>query len=113
MTVSIRPAVAGDQESIFALARGERVNPIGLSWPNFVVAERGGAVVGAVQLRSHRDGSRELGTLVVARPSRSQGIAAGLIDALLSRHTGRILMITGRRHADHYAHWGFAPIAPC
>jgi N-acetylglutamate synthase-like GNAT family acetyltransferase len=112
MTFLIRPAVAADQEAILALARGERVNPNGLHWPNFVVAERDGALTGAVQLRLHRDGSRELGTLVVERMQRNQGIAARLIDALLSCHSGRILMITGRKHANHYARWGFAPITP-
>src|SRR5688572_3827645 len=113
MTLSIRQAVAGDQDAILALARGERVNPNGLHWPNFIVAERDGALAGAVQLRRHRDGSRELGTLVVARTQRKQGIAGRLIDALLACNTGRVLMITGRKHAHHYARWGFAPITPC
>lgn len=112
MTVSIRQASADDQDAILALARGERVNPNGLHWPNFVVAERDGDLVGAIQIKVHRDGAREVGSLVVARHLRDQGIAARLIDACLSGHTGRLLAVTGRKYANHYARWGFAPIAP-
>jgi amino-acid N-acetyltransferase len=113
MTVFVRPAVAADQDSILALTRGERVNPTGLHWRRFFVAERDGALVGAVQMRLHRDGARELGTLVVVPQARNQGVAARLIGALLSRNRGRVLMVTGRKHAQHYARWGFAPIRPC
>jgi N-acetylglutamate synthase-like GNAT family acetyltransferase len=112
MTVSIRPATERDQASILALARGERLKPFGLNWPNFVVAERDRRVIGAVQLRSHRDGSYELGSLVVEVASRGQGIAAHLIDKRLAGATGRVLMITGERFADHYRRWGFERIAP-
>jgi N-acetylglutamate synthase-like GNAT family acetyltransferase len=112
MTVSIRQATEKDQAQILALARGERIKPFGLAWPNFVVAEQSGRLVGAVQLRSHRDGSLELGSLVVASALRKQGIAARLIDRRLKDVTGRVLIITGRRYADHYRRWGFARITP-
>ncbi|MFM9848704.1 MAG: GNAT family N-acetyltransferase [Hyphomicrobiaceae bacterium] len=112
MTVLVRRAVAGDQEAIHSLARGERVNPTGLSWPNFVVATNDAAIMGAVQLRVHRDGSKELATLVVAREWRKRGFAAKLIETILTDQPDRIFMITGRSHAHHYARWGFLPIAP-
>jgi N-acetylglutamate synthase-like GNAT family acetyltransferase len=112
MTVSIRPATQHDQQQILTLARGERLKPFGLRWPNFIVAERDGRIVGAVQLRTHCDGSYELGSLVVEARSRGQGIAARLIDGRLAGIAGRILMITGQKHADHYRRWGFERIAP-
>jgi N-acetylglutamate synthase-like GNAT family acetyltransferase len=112
MTVSIRPATANDQSQILALARGERVKPFGLNWPNFIVAEKDRRIIGAVQLRSHRDGSYEIGSLVVEASSRGQGIAARLIDRRLAGATGRILIITGQRFAEHYQRFGFARIAP-
>jgi len=112
MTVSIRPATEHDQAQILALARGERVKPFGLHWQNFVVAEQEQRIVGAVQLRKHGNGSLELGSLLVATPLRNQGIAAHLIDRRLEGVTGRVLMITGRRYADHYRRWGFVRIAP-
>lgn len=112
MTVTIRPATESDQDQILSLARGERVKPFGLHWPNFIVAERDRRVVGAVQLRTHRDGAYELGSLVVEAASRGQGIAAQLIDRRLAGIAGRILMITGQAYADHYGRWGFRRIEP-
>ena len=112
MTVTIRSATEGDQQQILALARGERLKPFGLNWPNFIVAERDGRIIGAVQLRGHWDGSCELGSLVVEATARGQGIAARLIDRRLADTPGRVLIITGRRFADHYRRWGFEPIAP-
>lgn len=112
MTVLIRPATESDQEQILSLARGERLKPFGLRWPNFIVAEKDHRVVGAVQLRTHIDGSYELGSLVVAAAMRGQGIAARLIDRRLEGRPGRILIITGGAYADHYSRWGFKRIAP-
>src|SRR5688572_30369592 len=111
MTITIRRATAQDQEAIRLLVNGERLNPTGLDWRNFLVADDGWHVVGAVQMRKHRDGSHELGSLVVARPARGQGIAAALIDALLQRETGRVQMVTDGAFGAHYRRWGFECIA--
>jgi amino-acid N-acetyltransferase len=89
------------------MAHKERVNPTQLDWPNFMLAVDGDTVVGAVQMRKHCDGSRELGTLMVREDARGKAVAAHLIDALLARETGPVFMITGERYADHYARWGF------
>jgi N-acetylglutamate synthase-like GNAT family acetyltransferase len=111
MPVSIRPAVAEDQPHIVALARGERIKPVGLRWPRFVVAEQGGKIIGAAQLREHPDGSREVGSLVVATEFRGRGISAQLIDRRLA-DADRVFVITGRVQADYYRRWGFRPIKP-
>ena len=110
--VEIRPAMPVDQETIRALVKRERLNPMGIDWPNFLVAEGTQGIVGAVQLRRHPDGSRELGSLVVAPEARGHGIAARLIDALVARHDGPVQMITGAQHAAHYRRWGFRPVEP-
>ena len=112
MTLLIRPATAEDQPRIISLARGERIKPIGLHWPRFMVAEQDGKIIGAVQLREHPDGSRELGSLVVAAPFRGRGVAARLIDRRLADARGRVLVITGGVHADYYRRWGFRRIKP-
>ena len=106
--VAIRSAVPADQEAIRALVKGERLNPMGIDWPNFLVAVGTQGIVGAVQLRKHPDGSRELGSLVVAPEARGLGIAARLIDALVTDHDGPVQMITGAQHAAHYQRWVFA-----
>lgn len=109
----LRPAVEGDQPAITQLVHGERLNPHGIGWANFVVAVMGHTVVGAVQMRQHPDGSRELGSLVVSRAHRGRGIAGRLISALLARHAGTIHVITRDSNALHYRRWGFAVIDPC
>jgi amino-acid N-acetyltransferase len=109
--VTIRPAAAADEDEIRALVKRERLNPRGLDWPNFVVAVADQRIVGAVQLRRHADGARELGSLVVAEYARGRSIATRLINALLAPHGGPVQMITNALHANHYWRWGFQPIA--
>ena len=112
MQITIRAASERDQAAIVALVRSERMNPFDLDWRRFLVASDTRGVAGAVQMRSHFDGSRELGSLVVRPDMRARGIAARLIGRLMSSATGRIYMITGARFASHYARWGFAPVEP-
>ncbi len=109
--VLIRAAVALDQAAITRLVQGERLNPNGLAWQNFIVAVVGGAVVGAVQMRQHDDDSLELGSLVVHREHRRRGIAGRLITVLLNLHAGQVHVITHRKNAVHYRRWSFRPIA--
>lgn len=108
----IRKALANEQEAICTLVRSERLNPHHLHFENFAVAVRGGELIGASQIRRHRDGSRELGSVVVARGWRGHGIAAEIIGTLLKSETGTIYVITRRKHADHYAGWGFEVVPP-
>jgi N-acetylglutamate synthase-like GNAT family acetyltransferase len=109
--VLIRAAVALDQGAITRLVQGERLNPNGLAWQNFIVAVVGGAVVGAVQMRQHDDDSLELGSLVVHREHRRRGIAGRMITVLLNQHPSRVHVITHHKNAVHYRRWGFRPIA--
>ncbi len=113
MTTSFRPATPADQLDITALVRSERLNPIGVHWSSFTVAVgEDGYVVGAVQLRRHADGSRELGSFVVASRARGCGIGTRLIDGLLRCNASPVHMITASRYASHYGRWGFRPIKP-
>jgi N-acetylglutamate synthase-like GNAT family acetyltransferase len=112
LPIRIRSATEQDQPAITTLVHNERLNPYDLDWRRFVVATDHGGVVGAVQLRNHFDGSRELGSLVVRKEARRYGIASRLIDALLSTETVRVFMITGAAFAAHYERWGFRPIEP-
>ena len=108
----IRFATAEDQPHILTLARGEKLKPTGLDWPRFVVAEDAGQIVGAVQLRSHPDGSKELGSLVVAPSFRHRGVAAQLIERRVAGAAGRVFVITGAAYAEYYRRWGFRRIEP-
>ena len=110
--LTIRPAIETDQVAIRTLVHSEQLNPYGLDWPNFMVAVIGPVLVGAVQLRRHLDGSRELGSLVVRKEARRRGIASRLIDALLAVTNERVLLITVEALAARYERWGFRPIEP-
>jgi amino-acid N-acetyltransferase len=110
--ISIRRATELDQPAIRELVRSERLNPTGLKWPNFLVATTGRSVVGAVQMRKHSDGSRELGSLVVSKEARGRGIATRLIDALLASEPGPVWMITTDVFAGTFSRWGFQRIEP-
>ncbi|HEY2941485.1 MAG TPA: hypothetical protein VGN09_03535, partial [Vicinamibacteria bacterium] len=63
--VTIRPATQADQATIVRLVRRANLNRMNLRWPNFLVAESDGGVVGIGQVKTHRDGSRELASMVV------------------------------------------------
>jgi amino-acid N-acetyltransferase len=110
--IGFRPATEQDQPAIRALVQGERLNPTGINWPNFMVAAMGDRIVGAAQIRKHSDGSRELGSLVVAEDERGQGIASRMIDTLLANEREPVWMITSETHAKTYAQWGFERIEP-
>jgi N-acetylglutamate synthase-like GNAT family acetyltransferase len=110
LAIGIRRATERDQQAIRMLVHGERLNPTGLNWPNFLVAVIAGRVIGAVQMRKHSDGSRELGSLVVSKEHRSHGIASRLIDALLAEDPEPVWMITAEPYAGAYSRWGFEQI---
>jgi amino-acid N-acetyltransferase len=110
--IVFRRAAEQDQPAIRALVRGERLNPTGIDWPNFMVAAIAGHIVGAVQIRKHSDGSRELGSLVVAKDHRENGIASRMIDTLLANEREPVWMITSEPYAKAYARWGFQRIEP-
>jgi len=112
MSITIRRAREQDQAAIRAMVRKARINPTGLAWPNFVVAERKAvAIVGIAQVRKYDDGSRELASLVVDEELRGRGIAARMIDELITAEPGHLFMITTEDHAAHYGRWGFTVIA--
>jgi amino-acid N-acetyltransferase len=110
LAIGIRRATERDQQEIRALVHGERLNPTGINWPNFLVAVIGGSVIGAVQMRKHSDGSRELGSLVVSKEHRGHGTASRLIDALLAEDQEPVWMITAEPYAGAYSRWGFEQI---
>lgn len=109
---SIRRAVAEDEPAIQAMVRRERLNPYHLHFRNFAVAVVGDELIGASQIRHHRDGSRELGSVVVAPAWRGRGISARIIGFLLEDEVKSVHAITRKRHAHLYQRWGFESIPP-
>jgi N-acetylglutamate synthase-like GNAT family acetyltransferase len=83
-----------------------------LNWPNFVVAEEDGAVVGIGQVKPHGDGSRELASLAVVAARQGQGIGSTIIKALLARERGILHLTCRRQLGGYYERFGFRRLEP-
>lgn len=109
---TVRWARADDQPVITAMVRRARLNPVGLQWQRFVIAERDGRAIGVAQLRRHFDGCNELASLVVEPDSRGHGTATQLVDALLADERAPVYTLIDRRFVGHFARWHFTPVDP-
>jgi N-acetylglutamate synthase-like GNAT family acetyltransferase len=106
--LAIRPATSADQATIIRLIKEANLNRMSLKWPNFVVAEEDGAIVGLGQVKSHGDGSRELASIAVVPERQGQGIGSTIIKTLLAREQGVVLHLTCRREmSGYYERFGF------
>ena len=108
MQLAIRPATEADQSTIRRLIKEASLNRMSLKWPNFVVAEEEGAIVGLGQVKPHGDGSRELASIAVVPTRQSQGIGSAIIKMLIAREEGAVLHLTCRRElGGYYERFGF------
>lgn len=109
----MRPARPGDQDRITDLVRSARLNPIKLKWDRFLVVEtEHGRVVACGQVRRHRDGTRELASIVVEEGWRGRGLGRQLIEALMSRYDRPLWLMCRSNLAPLYAKFGFEEVAP-
>jgi amino-acid N-acetyltransferase len=111
--LKVRPARREEGRLIRRLVgeAGAGLDPTRLRWQNFLVAESEGQVVGCAQIRAY-PGFRELGSLVVRKAYRGQGIGEALIRALLAREDGVVYLMCRGRMAPYYARFGFEEIKP-
>lgn len=110
LPVEIRPAREDDAPQIKAMIRRARLDPTSLKWPNFLIAEHAGETIGVGQIKPYRD-CQELGSLVVDRAYRRQGVAAQLIEALEARAERPLYLMCESRLENFYAQFGYASIA--
>jgi N-acetylglutamate synthase-like GNAT family acetyltransferase len=112
MPATIRPATKADQATIRRLVREANLNPMSLNWPNFVVAEEEGVVVGIGQVKAHRDGSRELASIAVVPARQGSGIGSAVIRTLLAREAGVLHLTCQRKMHGYYERFGFRRLEP-
>jgi amino-acid N-acetyltransferase len=108
-TMQIRPAVEADQSTIKDLVSSERLDPSSLHWSHFVIAESEGEVAGIGQIRPY-PGCRELGSLVVKKEFREQGVGAMIVNALLEKETEDVYLETEMGKEAYYSRFGFVRI---
>ena len=87
--------------------RAARINPTGLHWRRFVVAEEHGRIVGVGQVKPHYDGSRELASLAVVPDRQGQGIGSAIVRTLLAHAPGPLHLMCTDRLEPYYARFGF------
>jgi N-acetylglutamate synthase-like GNAT family acetyltransferase len=108
-TIAIRPATMADQPTIKAMVQAERLNPLGLDWRRFIVAEDQGHIVGIGQIKPHGP-LRELASIVVVPKRQHQGIGRQIVTALLAQETGAVYLMCEPRRESFYERFGFAPL---
>jgi N-acetylglutamate synthase-like GNAT family acetyltransferase len=110
--LTIRPATEADQPTVRRLIKAANLNPMSLHWPNFLMAEEDGAIVGLGQVKTHGDGSRELASIAVVPASQGQGIGSTIIKALLARERGVLHLTCQRQLQGYYERFGFSRLEP-
>jgi len=106
----IRRATVQDRWPIRKLVLGAKLDPTQLRWEQFWVIECDGQLVACGQLRQFQQ-AQELGSIVVAKPWRNQGLGTILSNHLIQEATQPLyLECLGQKLADFYARLGFVPV---
>jgi amino-acid N-acetyltransferase len=107
----LRRATEADQDRIKEIIHEVGINPSGLSWQRFLLAEVAGTVIGTGQIKPHGDGSRELASIAVLPAYEHRGIGSQIIRALLEGESDTIYLMCQRRNEAFYQGFGFSAIA--
>jgi N-acetylglutamate synthase-like GNAT family acetyltransferase len=104
----LREAVEADFPNIRALIRQTGINPTGLDWRRFIVAESSaGQFIGCGQLKPHSDGSLELASLAVIPAWRGKGVARVIIQALMDKAPHPLYLTCRGELGPFYEKFGF------
>ncbi len=108
---TIRPARRAEKPLLVSLIRSGRLNPLGLDWRRFLVAELPtGEVVGCIQRKDHAGEVRELASLYVRPRWRKQGIASALVRELMHRTEPPLWLTCRERLTSFYHRFGFTTV---
>ncbi|MFN8527744.1 MAG: GNAT family N-acetyltransferase [Anaerolineae bacterium] len=109
MSVSIRPARESEAGTIKGMIFKEGLDPTTLQWENFLVAEQNGQIIGLGQVKRY-GGLQEIGSLVVKKEHRGQGIAAQLIAALEATADRPLYLSCVEKMRPYYERFGYREI---
>ena len=105
--IQIRTATVEDAKAIKRLICRVGINPFGLDWQRFLVAEDAGEIVGCIQVKPYQDGVRELASLAVVPERQGQGVGTLLVNALLARDPGELYLMCLDVMGPYYARFNF------
>ena len=104
---TLRAASASDLWPIRWLVLSAGLDPTQIRWSQFWVVEKDGRVVGCGQLRQFED-AQELGSLVIARSHRHQGLGRTLTHHLSQQASNSLyLECLGQKRVEFYERLGF------
>jgi N-acetylglutamate synthase-like GNAT family acetyltransferase len=90
----VRHARAGDAAAIKSLIHAVEINPMGLDWRRFILAESsGGTLMGCGQVKPHGRHVSELASIAVWPDFRGQGVARAVIEHLISQNPGVLYLM--------------------
>lgn len=108
---ALRPARETDSASIRRLVLLGGINPTGLDWRRFVVAELPtGEVIGCGQIKPHGKQVLELASIAVHRDHRRRGVAAAVIRRLLEDAPRPLYLMCRSTLGPFYEKFGFRAI---
>ncbi|MEM9218131.1 MAG: GNAT family N-acetyltransferase [Cyanobacteria bacterium P01_F01_bin.150] len=103
----LRSATVHDQWPIRWLVFSAALDPSQIRWSQFWVIEKDGRVVGCGQLREF-EGAQELGSLVIRRSHRHQGLGTALTQHLMQQASQPLyLECLGQKRVHFYQQLGF------
>jgi N-acetylglutamate synthase-like GNAT family acetyltransferase len=107
----LRPATEADDRVIKSLIHAVQINPMGLDWHRFLVAQSAdGAILGCGQIKPHEPGILELASIAVWPEYRGQGVARAVIENLTKGNPGTLYLMCRSPLGALYAKFGFAEI---
>lgn len=104
---TLRLATSADAMLIRRLIREAQLNPFGLRWQRFLVAEHDGQVVGIGQIKPHGDGSRELASIAVVPAYHGRGVGSLIIETLIARESAPLYLMCRPPLETYYHRFGF------
>jgi N-acetylglutamate synthase-like GNAT family acetyltransferase len=108
---NLRTATIDDEKNIKGLIRRVHINPMGINWERFIVAESLNLeFIGCGQIKRHFDGSSELASLAVEEKYRNKGIASAIIRKLLSESNRPLFLMCRKELGTYYTKFGFTVI---
>jgi N-acetylglutamate synthase-like GNAT family acetyltransferase len=109
----LRAAQSSEAALIRRMVFQARINPFDLDWRRFSLAiGPNGEITGCIQVKPHRDGSRELASLVVHPEWRGRGVARRLIENMQARHPPPLYLTCRSSLQPLYLKFGFQRVKP-